>query len=88
MDEKAFRQQLADEGYDEVKSIEWAADTFIDTHAHDFSASVLVLSGEMTVTREDGASTCHAGDTCAVSAGTPHAEKVGPEGVHFLVGRK
>ncbi len=68
--------------------IDWEADKFVDTHTHDFSASVLVLSGEMTVTTESGATTCRASDTDSLVAGTPHSEKVGPEGVRFLVGRK
>lgn len=88
MDEKAFRKQLEGQGYGEASVVEWEADKFVDTHTHDFSASLLVLSGEMTVTTASGTTTCRAGDTDALVAGTPHSEKVGPKGVRFLVGRK
>jgi quercetin dioxygenase-like cupin family protein len=88
MDEKSFRQQMADSGCDEVAAVEWEANTVNETHTHDFSASLLVLAGEMTVTMEDATTTCGAGDTFQLAAGVPHAETVGAEGVRFLVGRR
>lgn len=88
MDEKTFRAELEQEGYGEASVVEWEAGKFVDTHTHDFSASLLVLSGEITVTTESGTTTCRAGDTGSLAAGTPHSEKVGTEGVRFLVGRK
>jgi quercetin dioxygenase-like cupin family protein len=89
MKEQAFRKLLAKEGYGEGAVRDWAAGTFNDTHSHDFSAKVLVLDGEITVTTADGrATTCRAGDTFQLAAGTPHQERVGPDGVRFLGGRK
>jgi len=89
MDEQAFRKQLAEEGYSEPRLVEWEPGTFNDTHTHDFSAKVMVLDGEITVTCDDGRrTTCRAGDTFQLAAGTPHKEDIGAEGVRFLAGRK
>lgn len=87
MEEKSFRQQLKRDGCEDVSTVEWEPNTVNETHTHDFSASLLVLAGEMTVTMEDGTTTCGAGDTFRLAAGIPHAEAVGAEGVRFLVGR-
>ena len=47
----------------------------------------MVLSGEITLTREGKPETFRAGDHCEVPAGCMHAEKVGPEGVAFIAGK-
>ncbi|MEQ9122203.1 MAG: cupin domain-containing protein, partial [Alphaproteobacteria bacterium] len=57
-------------------------------HTHDFDARVLVLDGEITNDREDGATTYRAGDAYSVPAATPHTETVGPSGVSYLAGRR
>jgi quercetin dioxygenase-like cupin family protein len=89
MDEQAFRKTLAEEGYAEGRVVEWGPNHFNDTHVHDFSAKVLVLDGEITVACEDGrTTTCRAGDTFQLAAGTPHLERIGAAGVRFLSGRK
>lgn len=88
MDEIGFKERLKRDGYAEGGIVEWAPNTFIDTHTHEFSASVLVLDGEITVKTADGATTCRKGDTFRLAAGTPHSEQVGPDGVRFLSGRK
>jgi len=88
MDEARYRQQLTEQGYGEPSLVEWDPGTVNDTHSHDFSASILVLDGEITVTLADGDVTCGPGDTFALSAGAPHAETVGQSGVRFLAGRK
>jgi len=88
MNEKGFRQQLRADGYAEGSIVEWAPNTFNDRHTHEFSAAVLVLEGEITVTTDQGATTCRAGDTFRLAAGTPHVEQIGPAGVKFLSGRK
>jgi len=88
MDEAQYRQELADGGYGEPNLVEWEANTVNDTHTHDFSAAILVLDGEITVTTDDGEVTCRAGDTFSLAAGVPHAERIGADGVRFLAGRK
>lgn len=89
MDEATFRARAEAEGYGNFVVRDWQVGTVNDMHTHDFSASILVLDGELTVTYEDGSTTtCRAGDSNSLAAGIPHAERVGPEGVRFLAGRK
>jgi quercetin dioxygenase-like cupin family protein len=57
-------------------------------HDHDFGATLLVISGDITVATEAGTTTCRAGERFALEAGVAHAETVGAEGVRFLIGRK
>ena len=57
-------------------------------HGHDWDARLMVIGGEITITRDGKAETFRQGDTCAVPANYPHAEKVGPQGVALIAGRK
>ena len=88
MDEKGFKQMLEENGYDTADTVEMAAGTVNDTHSHDFDAALLILSGDITVTTTDGATTCRAGDTFQLENGIPHTEHIGNDGVRFLVGRR
>ena len=42
---------------------------------------MLVLSGEITLVRDNRAETFRAGDHCETAAGCQHTAQVGPEGV-------
>ncbi len=88
MDIEQFKQSLLDQGYNEASSVTYEPGMENDMHTHDFSASLYVLEGEMTVVTEAGAQTHLSGDTCQVDAGTLHLERAGPDGVTFLVGKK
>ena len=89
MDEASFKRDRAAQGYGDFNVKEWSPGTVNEMHTHEFGASVLVLSGEITVTTGDGqATTCQPGDTFSLDAGIPHEEKIGPDGVRFLSGRK
>ena len=57
-------------------------------HAHDWDARVMVLGGEITLTRAGNAETFRVGDSCTVAAGETHAEQVGPHGVAYIAGRR
>ena len=57
-------------------------------HAHDWDARVLVIGGEITLTRGGKSETFRAGDSCAVAAGEVHAEHVGTQGVAYVAGRR
>ncbi|MCZ8276774.1 MAG: hypothetical protein O9313_00415 [Acetobacteraceae bacterium] len=48
----------------------------------------MVIGGEIIIARDGKAETFRRGDTCAVPANYPHAEKVGPQGVALIAGRK
>lgn len=57
-------------------------------HCHDFDARLFVLAGEITITRDNMATTFRAGECCEVSCGTMHTEQTGPEGVAFVSARR
>jgi uncharacterized cupin superfamily protein len=47
----------------------------------------MVLSGEITVTRDGKPEKFTTGDHCEVVEGCQHTTKVGPEGVAYIVGK-
>jgi mannose-6-phosphate isomerase-like protein (cupin superfamily) len=62
--------------------------TSAPNHCHDFDARLFVLAGEITITRDNAATTFRAGTCCEVPCGTMHTEQVGPEGVAFVSARR
>ncbi|MBV9583385.1 MAG: cupin [Alphaproteobacteria bacterium] len=88
MDKAIFEKRLREQGYQTVVERDMAANTVNETHAHDFDAQLLFLDGEMTIIRSGVAHTFRAGDTCEVTAGTPHEERVGAQGVRYIAGRR
>jgi len=57
-------------------------------HGHPWDARVMVIGGEITITRDGKAETFHTGDSCRVPANCLHTESVGPQGVAYVAGRK
>jgi quercetin dioxygenase-like cupin family protein len=88
MNKAGFESRLRKRGYENIGQREMAADVVNEAHTHDFDAQVLVVDGEITITRDGKAHTFRKGDTCEVPAGTVHAEQVGPEGVRYIAGRR
>ena len=62
----------AAEGYGEIVDREMEADHFNGEHAHEFDAYVLVVDGEMTISRAGEPQLFRAGDMCTMPAGTVH----------------
>ncbi len=87
MNRVAFDKELRTEGYRVVHS-SLKPNVVAPEHVHDFDAKVMVLGGEITITRDGKPQTFTAGQWCEIPANTPHAEHVGPEGVAFLSGRR
>ena len=87
MDASAFEAELLRDGYKPVNTARAAGET-VDEHAHGFDAKLLILEGEITITRDGVPQTFRAGEVCEVPAGEPHEEHVGPEGVRILSGRR
>jgi quercetin dioxygenase-like cupin family protein len=56
-------------------------------HAHDFDVRIMVLGGEITVTRDGRSETFRPGDHCEIPADCQHTTKVGAEGVAHTVGK-
>ena len=87
MDRLEFEAELRREGYRVVNSS--LKPNMVDpNHCHDFDAKLLVLGGEITITRDNTPETFRAGQSCEVPAGCMHAEHVGPEGVAYVAGRR
>ena len=88
MDRTKFEAELQREGYAEVVDRRMDANTLNPEHAHEFDACLLVLDGEIAITR-DGAETIYrTGDSFAMTAGCRHTERCGPQGVRYLAGRR
>jgi quercetin dioxygenase-like cupin family protein len=87
MNQSEFEADLKREGYEVVYGGMQAGHTNPD-HAHSWQARVMVIGGEITITRNGNAETFGVGDSCAVSAGELHAEQVGAQGVAYIAGRR
>ena len=83
---EAFESDLRREGFEVVHGGQKAGFAE-ELHAHDFDVRIMVLSGEITVTRDNKAETFQAGDHCELAAGCQHTTNVGPEGVATIVGK-
>jgi quercetin dioxygenase-like cupin family protein len=83
---EAFESDLRREGFDVVNGGQQPGFAE-DIHAHDFDARIMVLAGEITVTRDSKSDVFHAGDHCEIPADCQHTTKVGPEGVAYIVGK-
>jgi quercetin dioxygenase-like cupin family protein len=83
---EAFENDLRREGFEVVHGGQQGGSTE-QPHAHDFDVRIMVLSGEITVTRDNTPVTFRAGDCCELLAGCQHTTNVGPEGVAYIVGK-
>jgi quercetin dioxygenase-like cupin family protein len=88
MNQADFEKKLQAEGYAEMVDREMEAGHFNPEHAHEFDACVLVVDGEMTIARDGKPEIFRAGDMCTMAAGTPHTERCGSSGAHYLAGRR
>jgi mannose-6-phosphate isomerase-like protein (cupin superfamily) len=87
MDRTAFESAARADGFSIVHS-SLKPLTSAPNHCHDFDARLFVLAGEITITRDNAATTFRAGECCEVPCGTMHTEQVGPEGVAFVSARR
>lgn len=87
MNQKEFECELRRDGYQIVYNGFKPGEVNAD-HSHEWDARLMILGGEITLTRGGKSETFRAGDTCAVPAGQQHTEHVGPEGVAYIAGRR
>jgi quercetin dioxygenase-like cupin family protein len=83
---EAFESDLRREGFEVIHGGQKGGFTE-DLHAHDFDVRIMVLSGDITVTRDNQPETFRAGSHCEIPAGCLHTAQVGPEGVAYIVGK-
>jgi len=88
MDATAFEAELKDQGFETVERKEGAPGFSTQPHAHPFDVRGLILSGEFILTTDGTPRSYRIGDTFALEAGCMHAERFGPEGSTYIVGRK
>jgi quercetin dioxygenase-like cupin family protein len=88
MDRTIFENELREEGYGEVVERRMEPGAVNRTHAHEFDARLLVLDGAMTIAAQGDERTYRAGDIFEMPAGRPHSETAGPDGAHYLAGRR
>lgn len=86
MTREAFESDLRREGFEVVHGGEKGGFAG-DLHAHDFDLRIMVLSGEITLTRDNKPVAYRAGDHCELPAGCLHTANVGPEGVAYILGK-
>ena len=75
---EAFESDLRREGF-EVMHGGQKPGFAEELHAHDFDVRIMVLSGEITVSRDSKAETFRAGDHCEIRGGLP-AHRAGRAG--------
>ncbi|WP_233866411.1 cupin domain-containing protein [Paraburkholderia adhaesiva] len=87
MQRDAFIRKLAEEGFPEPIVVTREAGE-LNEHAHTFEAKALVLDGEIHI-RVGGEERLYGvGDVFHLRANERHAERYGPNGVQYLVGRR
>ena len=88
MGEDEFRQQVQERGFPAPGVVTYEPHQDPALHAHEFTALVLVTSGELTLGFEDHAVTLQPGESCEVAAGTLHAERTGSSGASALLAKR
>jgi quercetin dioxygenase-like cupin family protein len=87
MDQNEFEAELRRDGYEVVYNGFKPGEVNAD-HSHDWDARLMILGGEISITRGGKTETFRAGDTCSVPADERHTEHVGPQGVAYIAGRR
>lgn len=75
-------------GYSDILLIEREPEGALDQRGHPFESKALILSGELTLVVAGKETVYRPGDVYQLRHGEPHAERYGPDGVRYLVGRK
>ncbi|MFM0002035.1 cupin domain-containing protein [Paraburkholderia dipogonis] len=88
MDRNAFIESLTKEGFPDAVVVTREANVEMEIHEHPFEAKALILEGEMSIRMDDEVRAYRVGDVFNLPANKPHAERFGPNGVTYLVGRK
>jgi quercetin dioxygenase-like cupin family protein len=83
-----FEAQLLGQGFAEVLEKKYPPAAVIDTHVHPFAPKALVVAGEMWLTVEGHTEHLVSGSTFELEPNIPHAERYGPQGATYWVGRK
>ena len=83
-----FEDALKRDGFQEILTAGFAAGHDLGDHAHPYALRAMVIDGEFRITVDGQETVYGAGEVFALASGVHHAERTGPEGVKFLIGRK
>lgn len=87
IDQTAFCRELAQLGCTECFLVEWEANRRNPEHDHDFTARGLVQEGDFVIETAAWTRRFGPGEVFEVTAGTPHVETVGAQGVRLICGK-
>lgn len=85
---EAFTAEAQALGFAQVVAREWPANEVVPEHTHPFAAHALLALGEMWLTVDGHTQHLLPGNRFALPANQPHAERYGPQGATYWVGRK
>ncbi|HEY5663380.1 MAG TPA: cupin domain-containing protein [Ilumatobacter sp.] len=88
MDSTGFTDQLRHDGYDDVSVAGFAPGHALDEHAHPYALRGLVTDGEFVIAVGGDEQSYRVGDVFELDRDRPHTERVGPDGVTFVIGRR
>lgn len=88
MNRDQFIRTLGQEGYPEPVEVLREPNGRLDHHTHPFEVKALVLSGSIELTVNGITSHYSSGSVFHLGFEEIHAERYGPQGVHYLAARK
>ena len=88
MDQAAFELSCRSDGFEAVEKKQGTPGFTSDTHTHPFTARIMVLDGEFSITRNGATEVFNAGGSFTMESGCVHAEAFGADGSTYLVARK
>ncbi|WP_233852231.1 cupin domain-containing protein [Paraburkholderia sp. HD33-4] len=88
MNREAFTDMLTQEGFPDAVLVTREPNVAMDVHTHPFEAKALIVEGELQIRVGDDERLYRVGDVFHLPANVAHAERYGPQGVTYLVGRK
>ena len=88
MDRNTFTIQLALDGYSRIETNVLEPKPSNAEHAHDHDIRGLVLAGIFMIWMDNRPVSYHSGEVFAVASGIKHAEQVGANGAHVVIGRR
>lgn len=88
MERESFVGVLEQEGFAEIVTVDREPGGALDSHEHPFEAKALIVEGELWIRVGEEERLYKVGDVFHLAAHLVHAERYGPQGVRYLVGRK
>lgn len=88
MDRATFEAALLRDGFAPAIERRMEAAQVVPDHRHPFDARLFILEGEFLLEQAGATRRYGPGESFEVPADAPHAERFGPNGARYLVGRR